>query len=154
MEDCASFAAQLTVLLTSPIEVLSRKAAHPLVGEDALAWSELFSLEDSFVLWILGANIALNGSSFHASNCTGTTTGRFHAFGGGNDAMDALNVEVFEDPNQMLKANVIEFAMELVQEFLSSGQVGIIVITDTGVGQFSHDLVDAVEAMKKRHSCD
>ena len=112
---------QVTVLLTSSIEILARKTAHPLVSEDALTWSELFSLEHSFVLGILGANIALNGSSFHASNGTGTTTGRFHAFGGGNDAMDALNVEVFENPNQMLKANVVEFAMELVQKFLGCG---------------------------------
>ena len=54
----------------------------------------------------------------------------------------------------MLKANVVEFAMELAQEFLGSGQIGIVVITDTGICQFSHDLIDAVEGMKKRHFCD
>ena len=134
MEDCSSLAAQVTVLLTSPIEVLSRKAAHPLVGEDALSWSELFSLEDSCVMWILCANIALNWSSLCSSNGTGTAGRRFHSFGGCQDAMDALNVEVFENPNQMLKANVVEFAMELVQEFLGCGQIGVVVITHTGVG--------------------
>ena len=112
---------QVTVLLTSSIEILARKTAHPLVSEDALTWSELFSLEHSFVSGILGANIALNGSSLHASNGTRTTRGGVHSFGCGNDAMDALNVEVFEDPNQVLKANVVEFAMELVQEFLGCG---------------------------------
>ena len=54
----------------------------------------------------------------------------------------------------MLKAKMVEFAMELVQEFLGGGQIWIDVITDTGVCQFSHDLIDAGEATKKRHSCD
>ena len=154
MEDCSSFVTQVTVLLASSIEILTRKTAHPLVSEDALTWSELFSLEHSFVLGILGSNVALNGSSFHASNGTGAATWRFHSFGGGHDAMDALNVEVFEDPNQMLKANVVEFAMELVQEFLGSGQIGIVVITCTWVCQFFHDLIEVVKSTKKRHSCD
>ena len=106
------------------------------------------------MLGILGANIALNGASFHSFNGTGTAARRFHSFGGGCDAMDALNVEVFEDPNQMLKANVVEFAMELAQEFLGCGQIGVVVITHTGVCQFCHDLIQVVKGMEKRHSGD
>ena len=137
-------------MLTFAIKILTWDTAHPLICEDAGAWGEVFSFQDTFVGRIFCVNVASDGTPFHASNVASRTMWNLTAFGSSKKALSTFNLEVFENEDEMLKTKMIKLVVEFHQDFLLGGQVLVVVICK--VGKSRCHFVNTVEGMKERHS--
>mgnify|MGYP001378360054 CR=1 FL=1 len=138
-------------MLATSIDVLANNTADPLVGEDVLSWSELFSLEDAMSLEVFGALVSIDGTTSHAFSATCTARRNVEAFLGGHESIDATKLKVFEDVKQTLEAQVVPLEVEFQQEFLDCGELQICLVCHTRIGQCCCDFFQTVRIVEKRH---